>query len=328
MMLAMRRLGGLLFAGLLLCVLGAGRRPPKILDPLVKLTIGFRPTVVVDLALLRAIDGGEFRRLGIDVALKPYGRADLLFAALKSEEIQGSLGVPLEPILNMAGQGEVPYRGFLLWYFDATTPYDGFVVLKNSPIMRLADLEGKVVGSHPSRQVKHFVSLMLPKATVQEYNPATPLLSVKAGEQSAAYVLEPALTQAATNGDYRIIETGSISRRVFGGDRIPAAMSLLSAKWIEANPDEARAFVELARKVHAKDSLRPNTSARVALLGRKEFGSFSREVAERVVEPASSTPERLDRGKLRQFFNVLREGRLLPGDLDFERLLYVPSGVR
>lgn len=289
-----------------------------------KLALGFRPTVVVDLALLRAVESGEFAKAGIDVTLKPYGRADLLFAALQSDEIQGSAGVPLEPLLGMATKGEYPYRGYIVWYFDGTNPYDGFLVVKDSPIRSLANLDGRVVGSHPSRQVKYFVSRILPRATIQEYNPATPLLAVKSGDQAAAYVLEPAISQALASGEYRLVEPCAISRQVFGNARVPAALSLLSAKWIEKHPAQAAAFVRIARAAHERELRQRDTAANVALLGRREYGGYSAHVASRVVEPASSTPESLDRDRLRQFLQVLREGRLLDGDVDFERLLYVP----
>ena len=290
----------------------------------VKLVLAFRPTVVVDLALLRAVESGEFANAGIDVTLKPYGRADLLFAALQSNEIQGSAGVPLEPLLGMATKGDYPYRGYLVWYFDGTNPYDGFLVPKDSPINSLADLDGRAVGSHPSRQVKYFVSRMLPHATIQEYNPATPLLAVMSGDQAAAYVLEPAISLALASGEYRLIEACAISRQVFGGARVPAALSLLSSTWIDEHPTHAAAFVRIARAAHERELRHHDTAADVALLGRREYGGYSADVASRVVEPASSTPENLDRDRLRQFFQVLREGRLLDGDVDFERLLYVP----
>lgn len=317
---------GIALGGVVLLALGLWSllqpQPPQ--GDRVKLELGFRPTVVVDLALLRAVERGEFANAGIDVALKPYGRADLLFAALQSNEIQGSAGVPLEPLLGLATRGQYPYRGYIVWYFDGANPYDGFLVLKDSPINSLADLEGRVVGSHPSRQVKYFVSRMLPRATIQEYNPAVPLLAVKSGDQAAAYVLEPALSQALASGEYRPVEPGAISRQVFGGARVPAALSLLSANWIEEHPTQAATFVRIARAAHESELRRRDTATNVALLGRREYGGYSADVASRVVEPASSTPENLDRDRLRQFFQVLREGRLLEGDVDFERLLYVP----
>jgi len=59
-------------------------------DKAVSITIGYRPTAVVDLALLMAIERGDFEKESLSVSLKPYGRADLLIAALKSGQIDGS----------------------------------------------------------------------------------------------------------------------------------------------------------------------------------------------------------------------------------------------
>jgi len=321
-----RSLIGIALGGAVVSALGLWLllRPQPQLAERVKLVIGFRPTVVVDLALIRAVENGEFANADVDVTLRPYGRADLLFAALQSNELQGSAGVPLEPLLGMATKGEYPYRGYIVWYFDGTNPYDGFLVPKDSPINSLADLDGKVVGSHPSRQVKYFVSRMLPKATIQEYNPATPLLAVKSGDQAAVYVLEPALSLAIASGEYRLIDACAISRQIFGGARVPAALSLLSSRWIDEHPTQAAAYVRIARAAHERELRQRDTVATVTLLGRREYGGYSADVASRVVEPSSSTPENLDRERLRQFFQVLREGHLLDGNVDFERLLYIP----
>lgn len=291
----------------------------------IKLAIGFRPTVTVDLAFLQAVNNGEFKKAGFDITLKPYGRADLLFAALNSKEIQGSLGVPLEPLLSIAVKGNYPYRGYMVWYFDAKNPYDGFIVPKDSPINSLEDLDGKVVGSHPSKQVTYFVSQMLPNATIQQYNPDVPFLSVKSGDQAAAYVLEPAISMAVTSGEYKLVEKGAISRHIFRGARVPAAVSLLSENWIENHPIEAAKFIQIARTIQKKEIIQPDISAHVALLTKKEYGGYSKEVASQVVEPSSSMPEDLDRKELLKFFQILRNGYLLEGDIDFDKLLYIPS---
>lgn len=300
--------------------------PPQKIEPqpTIQVSIGFRPTVVVDLALLQAVGRGDFKKAGIEVTLKPYGRADLLFAALKSGEIQGSAGIPLEPVLGMAAAGQYPYRSYLIWYFDASNPYDGFIVKSDSPVKTLADLDGKIVGSHPSKQVKYFVSKIIPGATIQEYNPATPLLSVKSGDQAAAYVLEPVISLALASGDYRLIEPGAISKDVFGGARVPAAVSVLSAKWIEDHSKEAALFVQIARDAYLADIKQRDTNAVISLLSSKEYGGFSSNVAVHVVEPASSLPEDLDRARFQQFLGTLRDGKLLDGDVDIEKLLYSP----
>lgn len=293
----------------------------------VQLRLGYRPTVIVDLGLLKAVERGEFAKAGLQVELQPFGRADLLFAALKTGQIDGSLGVPLEPILGMATQGAYPYRGYIVWYFDASNPYDAFVVRKDSTVERLDDLASKAVGSHPSRQVTHFVSVMLPHSRIQQYNPAAPLLPVLSGDLEAAYVLEPIVSRAAASDEFRVIEEAAVSRLVFNGARVPAALSLLREAWIHDNPEAAAQFVRFARKVHRTELQTGDRAETVRLLSRKEYGGYPPAVASRVVEPASSFPEELSRDELDLFFEVLRQGNLLAGQVDFDRLLYVPPGT-
>lgn len=301
------------------------RRHPTALPTL---SLGYRPNVVVDLALLLAIERGDFRRAGLEVRLAPFGRADLVFGALGSGEIDGSLGVPLEPVLNLATKGKYPYRAFRIWYFAPDRPYDGLLVSTDSPVRSLGDLKGKTVGSFPSRQISYFVSRILPESKVEQYNPATSLLNLESGSFAAIYVLDPVITQALRTGRYRLVESSSISRRLFNGEKVPAAVTLLSDRWIRANPEAATKFLELAQAAYRQSSLTSQSSAVGALLQRREFGGFPSDIADKILEPASSAPEELDRRKLELYLSVLRQGGLLEGPVDFDRFLLMPSPTK
>lgn len=290
----------------------------------VELVLAFRPSVAVDLGLLQAIERGDLAKHGFDVKLKPYGRADLIFAALNSGEIQGSLGVPLEPLLEQATKGMYATRGFIVWYFDNNTPYDGLIVRADGGVNTLDDLRGKTVGSHPSKQVTYFVSRFLSGSSVKPYNPAAPLTSLDTADMVAAYVLEPFLSIARTTQKYRVLETNLISKRVFDGARVPAALSILSSAWIDAHPREAADFVRLARAAYLDDIKSRDKKLVVKILTDPKFG-YTPEVAAQVAEPASSLPEDLDANQFQQFVSVLKEGGLLSGDVSLDKLLYVPS---
>lgn len=289
----------------------------------VALTLGFRPGVVVDLALLQAVERGDFSENGFDITLKPYGRADLIFAAMKSDEIQGSLGVPLEPLLDQATKGAYPCLGYLVWYFDDKTPYDGLIVRADGKVSTLADLKGKTVGSHPSKQVTFFVSRFLPDTTVKPYSPAAPLASLDSGDMVGVYVLEPFLSIARTKEKYRVLETNLVSSRVFNSERVPAALSVLSSDWVSAHPVEAAEFVRLARTAYLTDATQRDTNLIVKILAQPRFG-LAPDVAAQAVEPASSLPEKLDQVQFQRFIDVLKDGGLLSGTVSVDKLLYVP----
>jgi len=291
----------------------------------VSLTLGFRPGVVVDLALLQAVERGDFAKHGFDISLKPYGRADLIFAGLSSGEIEGSLGVPLEPLLDLAGKGQFPCRGYLVWYFDDKTPYDGLIVRADGSANTVGDLNRKsvTIGSHPSKQVTYFVSRILPEATVKPYNPAAPLTSLDSGDMAGIYALEPFLSIARTKARYRVLETSLISKRVFNNARVPAALSVLSSAWLDSHPREAAEFVRLARQAYAEDTQGRDTNLVVKLLTQPRFG-LAPEVAAQAVEPASSLPENLDKAQFQRFVTVLKQGELVSGEVPLDKLLYVP----
>ncbi|MEY2508797.1 MAG: hypothetical protein QOH01_3126 [Verrucomicrobiota bacterium] len=318
-----------LFAALLISRRGAGPvsagSPPDVNahKQRIALTLAFRPGVAVDLGLLQAIERGDLAKQGFDITLRPYGRADLIFAAFKSGEIQGSLGIPLEPLLDQATHGAYPCRGFLVWYFDDKTPYDGMIARADGGVTTIDALQGKAVGSHPSKQVTFFVSRLFPDCSVRPYNPAAPLASLDSGDMSAVYALEPFLSVAQTNPKYRVLETNLISKRIFNNARVPAALSVLSSDWMNSHPTESAAFVRLARAAYLADVNHRDQQLVVKILTEPRFG-LAPDVAAKVVEPASSLPEDLDKTQFTQFATALKDGGLLSGDVALEKLLYAP----
>lgn len=289
--------------------------------PLTKITLAYRPGVAVDLALLDAVSDGHMKTDGFDVELRPYGRADLIFAALKSGEVQGSLGVPLEPLLDQAAAGNFPARAYLVWYFDSKTGYDGFVTLASGP-QSFSALAGKTIASHPSKQVSFFIQQMLPNATVKPYNPVAPLASLDSQDVTAIYVLEPFLSIAAANPKFRVLEKNSISSRLFSGQRIPAAVSILSSAWAEQNPVEATKFVAAAQKAFETFDATHLEAARM-ILQKSEFGSLPAAVAASVAEPSGSLPASLQIGEIKAFTAALKAGGLIKDEnLDFDRLFF------
>src|SRR5258708_7623919 len=80
----------------------------------------------------------------------------------------------------------------------------------------------------------------------------------------------------------------------------------------------------LARNAFLQGEKNRDTKAVVDILTQPQFGGYAPEVAAQVVEPAGSLPEDLKPSQLLRFINVLKEGKLLSGDVAFDKLLYVP----
>jgi ABC-type nitrate/sulfonate/bicarbonate transport system substrate-binding protein len=286
------------------------------------LSLGYRPGVAVDLALLNSIKSGEMLKAGLKVELKPYGRADLIFSAMESGEIQGSLGVPLEPVLEQAAKGKYPVDAFLVWYFTSNREYDGFITLASSTIKTVDDIGSSPIGSHPSKQVTSFVKSMVPGADIRPYNPVSPFTALDSRDVVAIYALEPFISLAKSNPKYRVIETSSISKRVFKGERIPAAVSMLSSTWASANSDEAKRFVAAAQSSFTAASNTPHQKLTGILL-KPEFGGLSEGVAATVVEPFGSLPSELQQSEFDKFIEYLRTNGVLEGQekIDLNRIM-------
>jgi hypothetical protein len=292
-------------------------------QPSTKLVLGYRPGVAVDLALIDAVSSGSFTSVGIDVELKPYGRADLIFAAIKSGEIQGSLGVPLEPLIDQATKSFYPVKAFQVWYFDTTHAYDGFVTLAEGP-KTIEELAGKAVASHPSKQVTYFVTKMVSGSTVKPYNPVAPLTSLDAGDVAAVYVLEPFLSIARANPRYRVMESNSISKRLFQSKRVPVAASVLSSEWLSTHASAGEQFIKVAQAAFANANNDVLARARTNLQ-KPEFGSLAPAVAQSVSEPLGSLPADLHKSELADFLASLKSGGLIQSDFIETDKLFVSS---
>ena len=285
--------------------------------------VGYRPTVTVDLAFFKALEEGVFKNQGLEIELKPYGRPDLILSALKSGQIDASLGVPLEMLISEAQKGNYSSLMYLVWYFSADTPYDGLVVLDKSEIKTISQLEGKVIGSHPSRQVTYFVETMYPKSKkVRAYNPATPYIALKSKDVDAVYVLEPFLTIAKKDPSLRVLESGAISSRLFDEKTVPAAASVVSAIWQEKHPDVAQKFMRIAMEQFLKTDTAPDQSLswRINLLGMPKYGGRDSYLASHVYEPVGSTIKDIDTAALQSFLEKLSEVGLVTGVVDFEKM--------
>lgn len=287
--------------------------------------VGFRPSVIVDLAFLKSYSEGRFLQEGLSIKLVPFGRPDLLATAAENGEIDAVLGMPLETFLT-ASETKLLGKGYLWWYFAQDVPYDALVVPAGSDIRSLDDLSGRKVGSHPSKQVSYFVKLMAgAHSTVKPYNAAAPFLTLRAKEVDAIYVLEPFVTEALADPGLQVIDTSSISKSIFNGERVPAAVSLVTTRFLTSEPELADVFVKAA--LAAYKELPDDQSWRPSVLGKKEFGGWDQTRALKVKEPASSTSDKIDAAAFARFCEKLKEGGLISREIALEPIIYRVTGL-
>jgi ABC-type nitrate/sulfonate/bicarbonate transport system substrate-binding protein len=315
---------GVIAAGLGAASLAAMRAPVAHAAAPMPIRFGYRPTVAIDLAFVRAASLGEFAAAGFDVTLVPFARSDQIGAALMTGELDGSTGVPLEPFVTLAAKGAIPARAFWVWYFDPKIAYDGFLVPAASRAQSIADLQTARISSYPSAQVSYLLKKMLPHAAITPYDTAHPLGAFEGGMADAVFSIEPTLSQAVASGECRLIEPSAIARHVFGGERVPAAVSLVRAQWLDENPAEANRFLSMVRRIHTENRKADSRDWKTALLTNPKFGGFSESVAARVVEPASSPAEAVTAAQFARFQDLLRDIGALDKPVDFRKLVYTP----
>jgi NitT/TauT family transport system substrate-binding protein len=159
--------------------------------------------------------------------------------------------------------------------YNAATPTSGIIVLKNSPIRKAADLNGKTIATRDIQNMSFYGA----KAWIDknggdsksvkwvEINDAQAMAAMQAGRVDAASVSEPALDDAIHNPDGRLL--GACYDAIGNGFMIAAYF---------VTEDYARTHPDVCRKVNA------------AILEAGVWGNKNRAASAKILEKYSGVP--------------------------------------
>jgi chorismate mutase-like protein len=283
------------------------------------------PPVSTSLPLFVALEEGLFKEKGIRIEPVQYATANQIVAALAAGEIQATSVCADYPWLSLAAREEAVFKIYAWEMLDTLIPFDLILSRKGSAIHRLADLEGKAIGTFPGSQLRHYLELILentlgrlPAVNIIELAPADQIPALASGKIDALFTLEPMALIALLEGVGQVVETSPISKYIGGGQPMPAASFALSAAFIEAHPKSSRKFVQAMDK--AIRMINKDQQRYRYLYPR--FTTISTELAAQIPVTNYSTFKDMDLMLFQKEADILFEAGLLSRRLSVSNLVY------
>jgi NitT/TauT family transport system substrate-binding protein len=215
-----------------------------------KIRIGYWP-VAAGLPFFAAMEKGYFKEAGLNVEALKFAGAQQVMEAMLAGRSDGSANGTGSANLAI---GEIAQPG--LFKIFATNPSNAkhvleeFLVPKDSPIKRLAELKGKRVASGPGIQNVTLAKTMLERAgagamSVIELPIGQHVAAIAAGQIDAVYTLEPTGTVGRLNGTTRVLEAGVVAHYILGDPMAPwhGGSASLTTEFIQKHPAEAKRFI-------------------------------------------------------------------------------------
>jgi ABC-type nitrate/sulfonate/bicarbonate transport system substrate-binding protein len=280
------------------------------------LRLGFRPKALADVTPV-VIKENSFASplLAIDliaVSSPPDG-----WNKFKTFEVDVLAGMPLASVFDqLAGNG--PQRKFIAYFLQVDKNGEGWVAIvanKNLGISSLADLAGKPVATLNTDQAEWLMRRILLAAGVPEgktnvvrYNPATPLLGLRNSEHAAIFGLEPALSEAVSEG-HTILWRGPVSHFLYGDRPVPVSASIVAVDWIEKHSGGYAEFLRMIDQA-VKISSENGDTVR-ASFQKTEYGGLPPTVARSLSLPVMAKPTGILKTVTEQYVDdMLRDGVL------------------
>jgi NitT/TauT family transport system substrate-binding protein len=209
---------------------------------------------------------GIFKKYGLDVKLSIAPSGSAAAAAL----IGGSADVSYGNLISVIQARAHDIQLQFIVPGGLATPQTGFVhifVLKNSPIRKASDLDGKTLASSALRDLNSAITMAWvdqnggDSKTMHEIElPASGAVPFLQTHRADVVVLsEPAASQAAASGLVR--EIGN-TLSVLGGTALAAGYTVVPAS-VSANPDAFARFARAMREAEAYTNAHPRETADV-----------------------------------------------------------------
>lgn len=293
-----------------------------------RIRIGYWP-VAAGLPFYAAVEKGYFKEAGLDVEPLKFAGAQQVMEAMLAGRCDGSSNGTGSGNL---GVGEIASPG--LFKIIATNPsnakyvLDQFLVPKDSPVQRIAELKGKRVASGPGIQNKTLAQTVLERAgasgaSVTELPIGQHVAALAAGQVDAVYTLEPTGTVGRLSGTTRLLEAGVIAKYILGDPQAPwhGGAATLTTEFIKKNPELTRKYIgayargiELVRHdpAEARKYLKGYTAIEGPLTGEVPLASY---MLYSEFKPA-------DVAAFQKFFDLFTEKGVFEKKLDVQSLLF------
>lgn len=285
--------------------------------------VGYLP-ISADLDFFVAIDQGFFNQSGLQVKPVRFGKSNDLVSAVATGNVDACAPAGIEVVLNAHARTPGSFKIVQTALSTLNTSTTRLVVLNNSPITKLEQIEGKRVGIMAGTNHKTLFRLALRNrinasaVTFVELATELQLNALQAGSIDALVSLEPIGTLAERKLGARLVESNFIAKGLF--TPMPNAAALVSTRFAEKKPAAARAYAEAL--ANAAEFARENpVEAKRSLV---KWLGLDEETAVAVGEYPYAQYYALDGANLQRMADLLFENRILEKRVDAKELYYRP----
>jgi ABC-type nitrate/sulfonate/bicarbonate transport system substrate-binding protein len=196
-----------------------------------------------------AVQQGYLSKRGLQLEKAPYATFDALYAAYRSNEVDGGDG-GIASVVDLRAKGTP-----ILVVFGSNLFTNDVLVLKDSPIQSYSDLKGKKIGSFggaAGTSANMFLSVCrayfgfdpVTEASVQYGAPPLMAGLVQKGELDAFLSIDPVATNMLASGKFRTIgDIGDIYRDRTGEAPIVGGLTFTQS-FAERRPEAVSGYIE------------------------------------------------------------------------------------
>ncbi|MEK6924430.1 MAG: ABC transporter substrate-binding protein, partial [Candidatus Micrarchaeota archaeon] len=283
--------------------------------------VGYLP-ISADLDFFVAVDQGFFNQSGLQIEPVRFGKSNDLVSAVGAGNIDASAPAGIEVVFNAHARSPGNFKIVQAALSTRNTSTTRLVVLNNSPITLLEQVEGKRVGIMTGTNHKTLFRLALQKrinvSTITFVELATELQlnALQAGSIDALVSLEPIGTLAERKLGARLVESNFIATGLF--TPMPNAAALVSTRLERENPAAARAYAKAL--ANAAEFSRENP-----VEAKRSFAKWIKldeGTAVATGEYPYAPYYALDDANLQRMADLLFENRILEKQVDARELYY------
>lgn len=210
-----------------------------------KIKVGYLP-MVSSLTHFVAVEKGYYKDEGLEVEANPIKTSNLIAQDLVAGHIDAGIELSIVPLLKQLENSPNSAKIFSISSITNENGFDGILVKSNSTMTKLEDLARKKVGVFPGTTAKKslaeifktkFPNLEIP--IFIELDPPLHIQSLENGDIDGLFTYEPTLTLGIVKNGFKKIST-SIYALQYSPN--PIGVAAVNNKWLEENPETAKAF--------------------------------------------------------------------------------------
>ena len=219
--------------------------------PIVK--IGYL-SIAPDLSFFVALDQGYFEKQGLQVEPVKFESSNQAIDALVANKIDGTSIVALEALLSVEDKYPNEFKIFEMAAAEETSTVHKILVMKDSDINGLSDLEGKTIGTQPGSQMTAFLKLVLKnyidtsKINIVQLAPSLQVQALASGQVDALFALEPVGTVAESKGIAKVISVNPLYKELL--KPFPTSVSAFSQEFVTNNPKTVQKYILAIESAH------------------------------------------------------------------------------